>query len=47
MFDHFTQFCAVREILASLQQEFGYSELSVEPPAMLENLPGGLIEDQV
>jgi hypothetical protein len=47
MFDHFTQFCAAREIRASSQQEFGYAELSVEPPAMLENLPAGLIEDQI
>jgi hypothetical protein len=47
MFDHFTQFHAVQGILGSLHQEFAYSAFSVEPPALLECLPLGLIEDQV
>lgn len=47
MFDHFTQISAVQERAVLLQQASGFVEFSEEPLALIENLPKGLIEDQI
>jgi len=47
MFDHFTQSAAVQEKLASLEQKSGCFRFFEEPPSPLENLPKGLIEDEI
>jgi hypothetical protein len=47
MFDHFTQFSAVQEKLASTQEEVFTFRFFNGPAVQLEKLPQGLIEDQI
>ncbi|MFS0758113.1 hypothetical protein ABC383_25955 [Noviherbaspirillum sp. 1P10PC] len=47
MFDHFTQIAATQDTLAHEQDDFSAFGSLESPPAQLEHLPQGLIEDQL
>lgn len=47
MFDHFTQIAATQDMLVHEQDDFSAFGSLSSPPAQLEYLPEGLIEDQV
>lgn len=47
MFDHFTQIAATQDKLVNEQDDFSAFVSLESPPAQLEHLPQGLIEDQL
>jgi len=47
MFDHLTQIAATQDKFSFEQEEFGTFRSLEGPPAQLEHLPQGLIEDQL
>lgn len=47
MFDHFTQIAATLDKFVLEQEEFSAFGSLESPPAQLEHLPEGLIEDQL
>lgn len=47
MFDHFTQIAATQEMSYAEQDELSPFSGLEGPPAQMEHLPQGLIEDQI